>query len=116
MEHRPSTTHTQPSNTEKHHTHPRNNGDTNTQQTPSPKNYSPPNLYRKGIEINKSLVLTHTNDSKIYTNNTEEINKVDHTLGNHRISQLIHIPEEPAKKITQKQSTKHKQLIPHAKL
>ena len=45
MEHRSSTTHTQPSNTEKHHTHPRNNEDTNTQQTPSTKNYYSPNSF-----------------------------------------------------------------------
>jgi hypothetical protein len=37
MVHRPSTTHTQPPNTEKHHTQPRNNDDTNIQQIPSTK-------------------------------------------------------------------------------
>ena len=55
------TTHTQPSNTEKHHTHPRNNEDTNTQQTPSTKNYYLTQLFRKGTEINKPSAL-HTND------------------------------------------------------
>ena len=112
MEHRSSTTHTQSSNTERHYTHPKYNEDTNTQQTPSTKNYSSPNFYRKGTDINKSCALLHTNDSKIYTKNTEEINKTDQTLGNHKIFQLIYIPEEPATKITQKQPTKHKQIIP----
>ena len=98
MEHKSSTTHTQPSNTEKHSTQPKNNEDTNIQQTPSTKNHSPSNSYRKGTETHKSFALLHTNDSKINTNNTEETNKVDHTLGNHRIFQLNHIPEEPAKK------------------
>ena len=112
MVHRPSTTHTQPSNTEKHHTHPRNNEDTNTQQIPSTKNHSSPNSYRKGTEIYKSFALLHTNDSKTHTNYTEEINKMDQTLGNHKLSQPIYIPEEPVMEITQKQSSKHKQIIP----
>ena len=85
MEHRSVKTHTQSSNTEKHHTHPRNNEDTNTQQTPGTKNSYSPKLFLKGTEINISSAL-HTNISKIYTNHTEEINKTDPTPGNHKIS------------------------------
>ena len=115
MENRASTTHTQPSNTEKHYTHPENNADTNAHHTPNTKDYSSPNSYRKGTQINKPFALSHTNDSKICTNNTEKPNKLDQTRGNHTISQSIYTPEEPAKNITQKQSTKHKQIIPHHK-
>ena len=111
MEHRSVKTHNQSSNTEKHHTHPRNNEDTITQQTPGTQNYYSPKLLLKGTEINISPA-SHTNIPKIYTNHTEETNKTDPTPGNHKNFQLIHIPEEPAKKITQKHSTKHKQIQP----
>ena len=110
LEHR-SKTYTQSSNTVKHQTHPRNNEDINTQQTPSTKNYYSPNFLLKETEIHISSALP-TNIFKIHTNYTEEINKTDQTPGNHKIFQLIHIPEEPATKITQKQSTNNKQTIP----
>jgi hypothetical protein len=95
MKNRPPTTHNQPSNIEKHNTHPENNEDTNAQHTPSTKNYASPN-YWKGAQINKPFGILRTNDSKKCTNNTEKPNKLDQTLGNHQISQINYIPEEPA--------------------
>jgi hypothetical protein len=111
MKNKPPTTHNQSLNTEKHNTHTENNEDTSAQHTPGTKNYASPNSYWRGAQINKPLAILSTNDGKC-TNQTEKTNKLDQTLGNHQISQINYIPEEPAQKITQKQSTKHKQIIP----
>ena len=66
MEHRSAKTHTQSSNTEKHHTHPRNNEDTITQQTPGTKNYYSPKLLSERNRNKHTICLTHKYLQDIY--------------------------------------------------
>jgi hypothetical protein len=62
---------------------------------------------------NREEAAEHKPRATQYTNNTEKLNKLTQTLGNHQFFQNNCIPEEPTRIITQKQSTKYKQTIPH---